>query len=137
MIGFKRDMSHSTRVYEDIFELLPSQENPTPLVRIRKLNPAPDFKLYAKLERYNPFSSVKDRAAWGMLRRLEEGEEMTWKRPPMRFVMPITCAIWGLFWVVAVPKVNSQTIPYFFAGLVTVIITCLLTGSLMKRIPKK
>jgi cysteine synthase len=64
-------MSHSTRVYEDIFELLPSEENPTPLVRIRKLNPSADFKLYAKLEWYNPFGSIKDRAAWGMVRRLE------------------------------------------------------------------
>src|SRR5580658_3179627 len=65
-------MGHLTRVYDDIFELLPSEENPTPMVRIRKLNPAPDFKLYAKLEWYNPFGSVKDRPAWAMLRRLEE-----------------------------------------------------------------
>jgi cysteine synthase len=66
-------MSHLTRVYDDVFELLPSEENPTPLVRIRKLNPSPDFQLYAKLEWYNPFGSVKDRAAWSMLRRLEAG----------------------------------------------------------------
>jgi cysteine synthase len=63
-------MSQSSRVFEDVFELLPSEENPTPLVRIRKLNPEPDFKLYAKLEWFNPFGSVKDRAAWSMLRRL-------------------------------------------------------------------
>ncbi|HEX3717202.1 MAG TPA: cysteine synthase family protein [Verrucomicrobiae bacterium] len=65
------NLNHSNRVYEDVFELLPSEANPTPLVRIRKLNPAPDFRLYAKLEWFNPFGSVKDRAAWGMLRRLE------------------------------------------------------------------
>jgi len=64
-------MSHSLRVYEGILDSLPSEENPTPMVRIRKLNPTPAFKLYAKLEWYNPFGSVKDRAAWGMLRRLE------------------------------------------------------------------
>jgi cysteine synthase len=64
-------MNHSTRVYEDVFGLLPTEENPTPLVRIGKLNPNPDFKLYAKLEWYNPFGSVKDRAAWSMLRKLE------------------------------------------------------------------
>ncbi len=64
-------MNQTNRVYDDIFELLPSVENPTPLVRIRKLNPSPEFKLYAKLEWFNPFGSVKDRAAWGMLRRLE------------------------------------------------------------------
>jgi cysteine synthase len=64
-------MSQTNRVYEDVFEMLPSEENPTPLVRIGKLNPSPEFKLYAKLEWFNPFGSVKDRAAWGMLRRLE------------------------------------------------------------------
>ncbi|HEY3864292.1 MAG TPA: cysteine synthase family protein [Verrucomicrobiae bacterium] len=65
-------MDHQIRVYEDIFEMLPSEENPTPMVRIRKLNPAADFKLYAKLEWYNPFGSVKDRAAWNMLRHMED-----------------------------------------------------------------
>jgi len=68
-------MSQANRVFEDVFELLPSEENPTPLVRLRKLNPSPEFKLYAKLEWYNPFGSVKDRAAWKMLRHLEaEGQ---------------------------------------------------------------
>jgi cysteine synthase len=65
-------MGHLTRVYDDVFELLPSEDNPTPMVRIRKLNPAPDFKLYAKLEWYNPFGSVKDRPAWAMLRQMED-----------------------------------------------------------------
>ncbi len=64
-------MNQANRVYDDVFELLPSENNPTPLVRIRKLNPSPEFKLYAKLEWYNPFGSVKDRAAWAMIRRLE------------------------------------------------------------------
>jgi cysteine synthase len=52
--------------------MLPNEENPSPLVRVRKLNPAPDqFTLYAKLEWMNPFGSVKDRAAWFLLRGLE------------------------------------------------------------------
>lgn len=59
------------RVCDSIFDLLPSEENPTPLVRINHLNPAPNFQLYAKLEWLNPFGSVKDRAAWAMLQRLE------------------------------------------------------------------
>ena len=42
-------MSHQTRVYNDVFEMLPSEENPSPLVRINKMNPRPDFALYAKL----------------------------------------------------------------------------------------
>jgi cysteine synthase A/cysteine synthase B len=66
-------MDHAQRVYESVVELLPSEENPTPLVRIGKLNPAPEtFDLYAKLEWVNPFGSVKDRAAAYLLRRLEE-----------------------------------------------------------------
>src|SRR5438477_1445026 len=70
------NMNHQTRVYNDVFEMLPSEENPSPMVRINRMNPAPDFPLYAKLEWYNPFGSVKDRAAWQMLRELEEKGEV-------------------------------------------------------------
>ena len=69
-------MNHQTRVYNNVFELLPSEENPSPMVRINKMNPAPGFQLYAKLEWHNPFGSVKDRAAWAMLRELEEKGEV-------------------------------------------------------------
>jgi cysteine synthase len=69
-------MNHKTRVYNDVFEMLPSEENPSPLVRVNRLNPSPDFLLYAKLEWANPFGSVKDRAAWAMLRDLEERAEV-------------------------------------------------------------
>ena len=69
-------MNHQTRVYNDVFELLPSEESPSPMVRINKMNPAPEFQLYAKLGWYNPFGSVKDRAAWAMLRELEEKGEI-------------------------------------------------------------
>jgi len=64
-------MNHQTRVYDNIFELLPNEENPSPLVRLNKLVPA-GSQLWAKLEWFNPFGSVKDRAAWAMLRELEE-----------------------------------------------------------------
>ena len=69
-------MDHSRRVYDDIFEMLPSEENPSPMVRINKLNPSPEFTLYAKLEWANPFGSVKDRAAWALLRDLETRGEL-------------------------------------------------------------
>src|SRR5881628_1954238 len=69
-------MNHSARVYENVFDMLPNEENPTPMVRINRLNKAPDFQLYAKLEWMSPFGSVKDRAAWGMLRDLEERGEI-------------------------------------------------------------
>jgi len=66
-------MDHRARVYDSVLELLPSEENPSPLVRVRRLNPCPDtFALWAKLEWMNPFGSVKDRAAWFLLRQLEE-----------------------------------------------------------------
>src|SRR3989454_12843497 len=69
-------MNHGTRVYNDVFEMLPSEQNPTPMVRINRLNPMSDFQLFAKLEWMNPFGSVKDRAAWAMLRHLEERKEV-------------------------------------------------------------
>jgi S-sulfo-L-cysteine synthase (O-acetyl-L-serine-dependent) len=71
---------HATRVYENVFEMFPNEENPTPLVRINRLNPLPEFALYAKLEWLNPFGSVKDRAAWEMLRDLEERHEIGGQR---------------------------------------------------------
>src|SRR5207248_1729273 len=67
-------------VYENVFEMLPSEENPTPMVRINRLNKAPDFQLYAKLEWMCPFGSVKDRAAWEMLKDLEERKEIGGQR---------------------------------------------------------
>ena len=69
-------MDHEKRVYENVFEMMPSEENPTPLVRINRLNAFADFPLYAKLEWMNPFGSVKDRAAWALLRDLEERGEL-------------------------------------------------------------
>ncbi|MFD0000469.1 pyridoxal-phosphate dependent enzyme [Nocardia sp. NPDC127526] len=51
--------------YDHITELIGN----TPLLR---LDPAvhglPNVELYAKLESFNPFGSVKDRVAWGMIR---------------------------------------------------------------------
>jgi cysteine synthase B len=69
-------MNHETRVYNDVFETLPTEQNPTPMVRINRMNPAAGFTLYAKLEWMNPFGSVKDRAAWAMLRDLERRGEI-------------------------------------------------------------
>lgn len=69
-------MDHEARVYDNVFEMLPSEQNPTPLVRLGRMNPSPEFLLYAKLEWLNPFGSVKDRAAWFMLRDLERRGEV-------------------------------------------------------------
>jgi cysteine synthase len=70
-------MNHGTRVYEDILQTLPNPDNPTPMVRVNRLNPCPDFLLYAKLEWVNPFGSVKDRAASYLIRDLERQGAVT------------------------------------------------------------
>jgi cysteine synthase B len=47
----------------------------TPLVELNKINPNPRVKLYGKLEGNNPGGSVKDRAAYGMIKgALDRGE---------------------------------------------------------------
>jgi cysteine synthase B len=47
----------------------------TPLVELNRINPNPHVKLYAKLEGNNPGGSVKDRAAYGMIKgALDRGE---------------------------------------------------------------
>src|SRR5438105_2487376 len=63
---------HTRRVYDSILALLPSVENPTPLVRIQRITPYRHTKVYAKLEWYNPFGAVKDRVAANLLRDAEE-----------------------------------------------------------------
>lgn len=73
-------MNHQTRVYDSVFEMLPTEENPSPLVRINRMNPSAEYALYAKLEWQNPFGSVKDRAAWVMLREMEERGEVNGTR---------------------------------------------------------
>jgi len=47
----------------------------TPQVEIKRLNPNPNVKIYAKLEGNNPGGSVKDRAAFNMIQSaLERGD---------------------------------------------------------------
>lgn len=67
-------IDHKLRVYSDITQLIASPDNPTPLVRLNRINPDQDFQIYLKLERYNPFGSVKDRIAYEMLKALDIGD---------------------------------------------------------------
>ncbi|MEL7562619.1 cysteine synthase family protein [Dehalogenimonas sp. 4OHTPN] len=67
----KEKTDHQLRVYSNIIELIASEDNPTPLVRLNHLCPNPDFEIYLKMERYNPFGSIKDRIALEMLRDLK------------------------------------------------------------------
>jgi cysteine synthase len=64
--------NHDTRVYEGMLEMLSGEENPTPIVRLNRVVPPMQAKIYAKLEWYNPFGSVKDRVAHNMLRDADE-----------------------------------------------------------------
>jgi len=61
-------MNNENRVYESVTDLIAGVANPTPMVRVgTRVNPNNDFLIYIKLERYNPFGSVKDRIALSML----------------------------------------------------------------------
>lgn len=68
------------RVYENVADLVADPQNPTPMVRLSsRFNPQPAFDLYVKLERTNPFGSIKDRTALYLLRgtELREGQVLT------------------------------------------------------------
>lgn len=69
-----KKLDHQLRVYSDITQLIANPQNPTPLVRLNRINPSKDFRIYLKLERYNPFGSVKDRIVNEMLKALDIGD---------------------------------------------------------------
>jgi len=62
---------HGRRVYESVIEMLSSEDNPTPLVRLNATVPFEQARVYAKLEWYNPFGAVKDRVAANMINDAE------------------------------------------------------------------
>jgi cysteine synthase/rhodanese-related sulfurtransferase len=66
---------HGLRAYDSILDLLPSAENPTPIVRLRRIPEFRHARVYAKLEWYNPFGAVKDRVAANLIRDAEERGE--------------------------------------------------------------
>jgi cysteine synthase A/cysteine synthase B len=59
---------HGMRRYDDVRDLLPDVDHPSPLVRLNKVTQGHAF---LKLEWLNPFGSVKDRAAAGIVSGLE------------------------------------------------------------------
>jgi cysteine synthase len=59
--------NYQTRVYDDILEMLSNVDNPTPLLRLNRTVPFAQTRVYAKLEWYNPFGSIKDRVAANMI----------------------------------------------------------------------
>ncbi|MEE2829269.1 MAG: pyridoxal-phosphate dependent enzyme [Myxococcota bacterium] len=77
--------NHQTRVYENTLEMLSSEDNPTPLLRLNRTVPFEQTRLYAKLEWYNPFGAVKDRVAANMVR---DADEKGLLRPGQKLVEP-------------------------------------------------
>ena len=55
----------------------------TPLVELKNINPNPNVTLYAKLEGHNPGGSVKDRAAYSMIKGAVERGEI---KPGMKLI---------------------------------------------------
>jgi cysteine synthase A/cysteine synthase B len=75
----KIGVNNKLRVYERIEDLISNIENPTPLVKLNeRINPNKNFPIYIKLERYNPFGSIKDRIAYSMLKdfHFKEGQSI-------------------------------------------------------------
>lgn len=63
------------RRYDDIRQLLPDVDNPTPLVRLPHTSTGA-LDLFLKLEWMNPFGSIKDRAAAYMLQALVDSGDL-------------------------------------------------------------
>ena len=69
------------KIAEDIIELIGN----TPLVRLKKIGNGLDVELIAKLEFFNPLSSVKDRIGFSMIEAAERDGKL---RPGMTIVEP-------------------------------------------------
>ncbi|MDP9145077.1 MAG: pyridoxal-phosphate dependent enzyme, partial [Actinomycetota bacterium] len=68
---------HSLRIYDSMLGMLSNAENPTPLVRLNHVIGFEHTEVYAKLEWYNPFGSVKDRVASNMILQAKDKGELT------------------------------------------------------------
>ncbi len=73
-------MDKSQRVFDDVSQLIGSPENPTPLVRLKRLPPPGTGGIFAKLEWMNPFGSIKDRTAKYLLDGLRESGKLAGKK---------------------------------------------------------
>lgn len=61
-------MGNRNKLCDSILDLI----GQTPMVRINNLASEDDAEIYLKLETYNPGGSVKDRAAYGIIRQAEK-----------------------------------------------------------------
>lgn len=65
-------MDLSRKVFDDVSQLIGSRENPTPVVRLKRLPPPGTGEILAKLEWMNPFGSIKDRTAKYLIEGLQK-----------------------------------------------------------------
>ena len=73
-------MNLSRRVFDDVSQLIGCRENPTPLVRLRRLPGIGGGDIFAKLEWMNPFGSIKDRTARYLLEGLRRDGILSGKK---------------------------------------------------------
>ncbi|MBI5575932.1 MAG: cysteine synthase family protein [Deltaproteobacteria bacterium] len=85
-------MDLARRVFDDVSQLIGSRENPTPLVRLKRIEPPGSGAIYAKLEWMNPFGSIKDRTA----KYLIEGLLERGKLPPGKKIVEPTSGNTGI-----------------------------------------
>jgi cysteine synthase A len=90
----------------------------TPMVRLKRLFPFANLKLYAKLEMLNPGGSIKDRVAFNVIRRGIESGEITPNSTViesssgnMGIGLAQACSLYGLRFICVVdPKTTEQNI---------------------------
>ena len=71
-----------TRVYDNVADLVADPDNPTPMVRLsRRFTGLDGFEIFVKLERNNPFGSIKDRTALYLLNGLDIREGQVLAEP--------------------------------------------------------
>ena len=76
------DDGRKRRVYQNVADLIADPENPTPMVRLSaRSRPSTDFDIFVKLERSNPFGSIKDRTALYLLRGTPLREDQVLTEP--------------------------------------------------------
>lgn len=68
------------RRFDDIRQLVGSEDNPTPLVRLNRVTVGNSCPLYLKLEWFNPFGSIKDRTALYLINGLIERGQLDGKQ---------------------------------------------------------
>lgn len=73
-------MDLTRRVFDDVSQLIGSRENPTPVVRLGRLQDADRGEILLKLEWMNPFGSVKDRTARALLEGLVHDGKLDGRR---------------------------------------------------------